>query len=130
MPSRILIAAAALSLAAATAAAACGEPPASLRKLSDSDIAAYAAEPFDKRAMMFKRVALGRHRGLAVAAIHPCGDVCPVYTRRIVHYEIPIAECARRGGIVREELVPRGPAVARMPFCVPAILAGPKLPRH
>lgn len=75
--------------------------------------------------MMFKRVALGRHRGLPVVAIHPCGDVCPVYTRRIVHYDVPIADCARRGGIVREELIPRGPAVARQPFCVPAILARP-----
>jgi hypothetical protein len=125
MPSRILLAVAGLSLAAATAAAACGERPSSSRRLSDSDIAAYASARFDKRAMMFKRVALGRHRGLPVVAIHPCGDVCPVYTRRIVHYDIPVADCARRGGIVREELMPRGPAVARQPFCVPAILAGP-----
>jgi len=125
MPSRILLAAAGLSLAAATTAAACGERPAAQRRLSDSDIAAYAAAPFDKRAMMFKRVALGRHRGVPVVAIHPCGDVCPVYTRRIVHYDVPVADCARRGGIVREELMPRGPAVARQPFCVPRILAGP-----
>src|SRR5688572_8723974 len=109
MPSRILLAAAGLSLAAAPATAAFGKPPAAQRKLGDSEIAAYAAAKFDKRAMMFKRVALGRHRGLPVVAIHPCGDVCPVYTRRIVHYDVPLAECARRGGIVREELMPRGP---------------------
>jgi hypothetical protein len=125
MPPRILLAAAGLSLAAATAAAACGERPAPLRALSDSDLAAYASAPFDKRAMMFRRVALGRHRGLPVVAIHPCGDVCPVYTRRIVHYDVPLADCERRGGIVRQELMPRGPAVARQPFCVPAILARP-----
>lgn len=125
MPSRILLAAAGLSLAAATAAAACGDRPGPQRQLSDSDIAAYAAASFDKRAMMFKRVALGRHRGLQVVAIHPCGDVCPAYTSRIVHYEIPLADCARRGGIVSERLVPRGPAVARQPFCVPAVLAAP-----
>jgi hypothetical protein len=125
MPSRILLAAAGLAFAAATAASACGRPPAAQRNLGDADIAAYAAAKFDKRAMMFKRVALGRHRGLPVVAIHPCGDVCPVYTRRIVHYDIPVADCARRGGIVREALVPRGPAVARQPFCVPAILARP-----
>ncbi|MGA9582486.1 MAG: hypothetical protein WBR13_11015 [Allosphingosinicella sp.] len=123
MPSRILPVAAGLFLIAATAASACGEPPAARRALSDADIAAYATAVFDKRAMMFKRVALGRHRGLPVVAIHPCGDVCPVYTRRIVHYDIPLADCARRGGIVRDELMPRGPAVVRQPFCVPAILA-------
>ena len=126
MPSRILLAAAGLALAAATAAAACGERPGPSRKLSDSDIAAYASAPFDKRAMMFKRVALGRHRGLPVVAIHPCGDVCPVYTRRIVHYDIPVSDCAARRGVVRQELIPRGPAVARQPFCVPAVLAGPQ----
>ena len=127
MPSRILLlAAAALSLASATAALACGDRPSPPRRLSDSDLKAYAAAPFDKRAMMFKRVALGRHRGLPVVAIHPCGDVCPVYTRRIVHYDIPVADCVRRGGVVREELMPRGPAVARQTFCLPAILAAPK----
>lgn len=125
MQSRILLAAAGLSLASATAADACGQRPPAQRNLSDSAIAAYAAAKFDKRAMMFKRVALGRHRGLPVVAIHPCGDVCPVYTRRIVHYDVPVADCERRGGVVREELMPRGPAVARVPFCVPAILAGP-----
>jgi hypothetical protein len=124
MPSPFLLAAAGLSLAAATGAAACANLSAP-KRLSDSDIAAYASEKFDKGAMMFKRVALGRHRGLPVVAIHPCGDVCPVYTRRIVHYDVPIADCARRGGVVRQELMPRGPAVARQPFCVPAILARP-----
>lgn len=125
MPYRILRAAIGLSLAAAGAAEACADPAGPKRRLSDSDIAAYAAAKFDKRAMMFKRVALGRHRGLPVVAIHPCGDVCPVYTRRIVHYDVPVADCARRGGVVRDELMPRGPAVARQPFCVPAILARP-----
>ena len=125
MSYRIRLAAIALSLAAAGAAEACANLTGPQRRLSDSDVAAYASAKFDKRAMMFKRVALGRHRGLPVVAIHPCGDVCPVYTRRIVHYDIPVADCARRGGIVREELMPRGPAVARQPFCVPAILARP-----
>jgi hypothetical protein len=125
MPFRIVLAATGLSLAASSAAVACRNPAVAERRLSDSGIAAYASARFDKRAMMFKRVALGRHRGLPVVAIHPCGDVCPVYTRRIVHYDIPVADCARRGGVVRQELIPRGPAVARQPFCVPAILAAP-----
>ena len=124
MRHRILLAAAGFSIAIAASAPACGGRPGPVRKLTDSDIAAYASAEFDKRAMMFRRVALGRHRGLPVVAIHPCGDVCPVYTRRIVHYDIPISACAARGGIVRQYLMPRGPAVARQPFCVPAILAG------
>ena len=128
MRNRIVLAAAA-ALAAGSAAAACapgGARHGPLPRLTDAAIAAYAAAPFDKRAMMFKRVVLGRHRGLAVVAIHPCGDVCPAYTRRIVHYDLPFAECERRGGVVSERIVPRGPAVARQPFCVPAVLGTPK----
>ena len=126
MSLRILLAAAAVLPLAASPALACGQRPPPQRKLSDSELLAYASAEFDKRAMMFKRVALGRHRGLPVVAIHPCGDVCPVYTRRIVHYDVPLADCERRGGVVREQLMPRGPAVARQPFCLPAVLAGPK----
>jgi hypothetical protein len=122
----VLAIATGLSVAAATAASACGDRPAPQRRLTDADLVAYASAEFDKRAMMFKRVPLGRHRGLAVVAIHPCGDVCPAYTRRIVHYDVPLADCERRGGVVREQLVPRGPAVARQPFCLPAALAAPK----
>jgi hypothetical protein len=96
------------------------------RSLTDAQIVAYASAPFDKRAMMFKHVLLGRHRGLRVVADHPCGDVCPAYTRRIVSYDVPIAQCARRGGVVREEIVPRGIAVARQAYCKPAVLAGPE----
>ena len=130
MPFRTLLrAAAGLSMAIAAPAAAFQDRPPPQRRLSDSDVAAYAAAKFDKKAMMFKRVALGRHRGLPVVAIHPCGDVCPVYTRRIVHYDIPVSSCAARGGVVREELTPRGPAVARQAFCVPAILAAPAAPK-
>ncbi|HEX8263009.1 MAG TPA: hypothetical protein VF547_09060 [Allosphingosinicella sp.] len=114
-----LAAAAASCLATAPAAARAGAE----RRLSDADLLAYASQRFDKRAMMFKRVALGRHRGLPVVAIHPCGDVCPVYTRRIVHYDIPLADCARRGGVAVERIMPRGPGIARQPFCVPAVLA-------
>ncbi|HEX8124472.1 MAG TPA: hypothetical protein VF548_02715 [Allosphingosinicella sp.] len=79
---------------------------------------------------MFRRVALGRHRGVPVVGIHPCGDVRPVYTRRIVHYDIPLSTCAARGGVVRQEPVHRGPAVARQAFCVPAILARPAAPKR
>lgn len=114
----VLVAALACPAAGATGAA-------GAKALTDADLLNYAHAPFDKRAMMFKRVALGRHRGLPVVADHPCGDVCPVYTRRIVHYDVPLADCARRGGVVRDELVPSGPAVVRRPYCTPAVLAAP-----
>jgi hypothetical protein len=116
---------AALALAALALQPALAEqrPSQPLQRLTDNDLLRLAAAPFDKRAMMFKRVVLGRHRGHPVVAIHPCGDVCPQYTRRIIHYDLAPERCAQAGGMVVEELVPMGPAVRRKPFCKPAVLA-------
>jgi hypothetical protein len=110
------------SLIGAGPAAACAgsEHP---RRISDSDLARFAASPFDKRAKMFKREVIGVHRGTRVIAVYPCGDVCPQYTRRIIHYDVPVERCSEVGGTVAEEIVPRGPGVVRKPFCKPAVLA-------
>ena len=113
-------------LPAAPAPGAAPKPAAKLRNLTDADLVRYAAAPFDHRAMMFKHVVVGRHRGLIVVADHPCGDVCPQYTRRIVHYDVPPERCAKAGGVVVEEMVPVSIAVQRKPFCKPRVLAGAK----
>ena len=97
------------------------------RQLTDADLTAYAAKPFDKRAMMFHRVALGRHHGALVVADFPCGDVCPDYTVRIIHYDAaPGPACARIGGISQTRNIPQGIAVHTESFCVPAVLAKAK----
>jgi hypothetical protein len=113
-----------LLVAAALAASAAGAKGApDLRRLTDRDLLRFAAAPFDKRKLMFRQIVLGRHRGLRVVADHPCGDVCPDATRRIVHYDIAPERCARAGGAVVEELVPAGIAVMRRPYCEPRVLA-------
>jgi len=112
-----------LVLLAAFAAPALAAAP--LRQLTDADLVAYAAEPFDKAAMMFKRVALGAHHGALVVADFPCGDVCPNYTVRIVHYDTaPGPACARLGGVIVTRSVPVSIAVTSQSFCVPAVLGG------
>ena len=94
------------------------------RTLTDGDIAAYAAQPFDKRAMMFKHVVLGLHHGVQVSADFPCGDICPDYTRRIIHYDLADGSpCASVGGLDVKELIPRGPAVFPQTFCEPKAAA-------
>jgi hypothetical protein len=93
------------------------------RQVTDKDLLRYAASRFDPATMAFKRVTVGRHRGTLVVADFPCSDVCPQYTRRIIHYDVKVSACARARGIVVEELVPRGIAVTREPFCEPAVLA-------
>jgi hypothetical protein len=123
------VAALSLALLAAAAPAEAEQRPAPrLPLLTDSDLLRLSAAPFDKRAMMFKRLALGRHRGHPVVAIHPCGDVCPQYTRRIIHYDVTPERCAAAGGVVVEELVPVAIAVRRQPFCKPAVLARGTVP--
>ncbi len=75
--------------------------------------------------MMFKQERLGRHHGVAVVADFPCGDVCPDYTTRIIHYDVaPGPACAKAGGVEEIKMIPRGIAVMRQPFCVPKVLAG------
>jgi len=105
-----------LALLALTAAS----PP---RKLSDRDLLHYAATKFDKRAMLGRRIVLGTHRGTTVVATFTCGDVCPEYTKRIVHYDVPPERCDGVGGAVVNELVPRGIAVRPVPYCEPPVLA-------
>jgi hypothetical protein len=92
--------------------------------LDDAALAAYAAQPFDKRAMMGQTVELGRNHGLPVVAEFPCSDVCPQYTVRIIHYRLPPgADCADAGGIQKSVLVPVAIAVLPRDFCVPRALA-------
>ncbi|HEY1425071.1 MAG TPA: hypothetical protein VGF50_00235 [Caulobacteraceae bacterium] len=95
-----------------------------VRQLTDADLVAYAAKPFDKGAMMFHRVALGLHHGAPVVADFMCGDVCPDYTVRIIHYDLPPGPaCARIGGVDQARMIPQGIAVSEQHFCVPAVLA-------
>jgi hypothetical protein len=107
-------------LAAVPSAPAAAKP---LPRLTDRDVVRLAAAPFDKRKLMFRRLVLGRHDGLALVADHPCGDVCPAATRRIIHYDLAPERCAKAGGVVVEELVPAGIAVRRKPYCEPKVLA-------
>jgi hypothetical protein len=93
------------------------------RRIGDRDLLRYAATKFDKRAMLGRRLVLGEHRGTLVVATFTCGDVCPAYTKRIIHYDVPPEQCDAVGGMVVDELVPRGPAVRPKPYCEPRVLA-------
>lgn len=117
---RAIAAGVAALLLTGTACAAAAPP----RKLGDRDLARYAASKFDARAMMGRRIVLGTHRGARVVADFVCGDVCPAYTKRIIHYDVSPERCDAVHGKVVSQAVPRGPAVIGQPFCEPAVLAG------
>ena len=90
------------------------------RNLSDADLIAYDAQPYDHAAMMGKRVTLGLYRGARVVAEFPCSDVCPDYTTRIVHLDVaPGAACQEAGGVTQARRVPFSIAMVDKAFGVP-----------
>jgi hypothetical protein len=114
--------------ALSSAADARAAPPPKVRHVSDAQLIRYAASGFDKRKMMFKRETIGLHRGILVVADFPCSDVCPGYTRRIIHYDVAPAACPRVGGVVVAETYPLGIAVTKRDFCEPPVLAPKRAP--
>ncbi|WP_424682153.1 hypothetical protein [Frateuria sp. YIM B11624] len=114
---------AALALLCVLASAGCATRASEPGLLDDAALAAYAARPFDKQAMMGQTVELGRNHGMPVVAWFPCSDVCPQYTVRIIHYRLPEgADCAAAGGVEESVGVPVAIAVLPRTFCVPKVL--------
>lgn len=113
-----------LAILVALAGGGCATRASEPGPLDDAALSAYAAKPFDKRAMMGRTIDLGRNHGLPVVAEFPCSDVCPQYTVRIIHYRLPPgADCADAGGIRKSVLVPVAITVLAKDFCVPKALA-------
>ena len=97
--------------------------------LADADIVAYAARPWDKAAMMDRHLLLGFHNGGRVVVDFPCGDVCPAYTTRIIHYAVePGPGCGGLGGVLRHAILGSGASSYRRAFCVPAVLGRETIP--
>ncbi|WP_426690186.1 hypothetical protein [Rhodanobacter ginsengiterrae] len=81
---------------------------------------ARAAQPWDKASLMHTTVPLGSYHGVPVVADHPCSDVCPQYTVRIIHYQLPAnTSCASVGGVEKQVLVPVAITVLPKTFCIP-----------
>jgi hypothetical protein len=88
--------------------------------LDAAALQAYAGRPWSKPAMAHSTVELGRFRGVPVVAEFPCADVCPQYTIRIIHYQLPAtADCATIGGVAEEVPVPIAITVISKTFCIP-----------
>jgi hypothetical protein len=101
-------------------------PPARPPRIGDAGLLRFARSRFDPYKRTGRIAVLGVHRGTLVVVDYPCGDVCPAYTRRIVHYDVPPEACGRVGGTIVNELIPRGPAVMPRPYCEPTVIVGVK----
>ncbi|MFA6229675.1 MAG: hypothetical protein WC617_05790 [Rhodanobacter sp.] len=116
----ILCATSAVTCLSLASAACAGSPP----SMDTAALKAYAVKPWNKAALMNTTVELGRYRNVPVVAEHPCSDVCPQYTVRIIHYRLPAdVSCASIGGVEKEVLVPIAIAVRSKTFCIPKPLA-------
>jgi hypothetical protein len=93
------------------------------RAISDAELLDYATGPYDRAKMMGKRIVLGLNHDTRVIAIFPCSDVCPHYTTRVIHYDVPLARCAEVAGVEKMVPVPYAIAMIMQPFCIPKVLA-------
>lgn len=111
------------ALASASCATRASEP----RELTAAAMQAWADQPWDKAALTHTTVELGNYHGIPVVADHPCSDVCPQYTIRIIHYQLPPeASCTSVGGVEKQVLVPIAITVLPKTFCVPEPLVASK----
>src|SRR5579862_2370241 len=114
---KIITYALALLATATTAQAAPGDA------LSDATLLTYASSGYDKLHMTSLHVVLGQNHGVTVIADFPCSDLCPAYTVRIIHYDVPLSRCSAAGGVEKAILVPVSIASAERSFCFPKVLA-------
>ena len=87
--------------------------------LTDTQLIEYVAQPYSRSQMMDKRVVLGLYHGVKVVADFPCSDICPAYTRRLVHYDVPLSNCDAVDGLTKEFRLSIGSNLV----CVPKVLA-------
>jgi len=99
--------------------------------LSDGDLVGFAKKYHGSRkfdAYPKSGAVIGTQRGTKVVAEVRCSDICPDYTRMVIHYGVkPGADCKAAGGRDVQVLMPFAIAVRSETFCVPAALMDGKL---
>ena len=71
---------------------------------------------------------IGTHHDAKVIATVRCSDVCPDYTRLVLHYDAkPGADCRAVRGQEVDVLMPFAIAVVKEKYCVPAALVADEL---
>jgi len=94
------------------------------RVLTDTDLADIPSKYENIDANFGKYWRLGKHNGVMVVAEHPCSDLCPWNTLRIIRYSTPPGRlCDEIGGLSLELPVPGVISVEIGIFCIPKMLA-------
>ncbi len=91
--------------------------------ISDQQIVIASKRHFDATKLLDQRKILGKHNGALVVADYPCGDICPDYTSRHIHYDVQVGpECDAVGGVEQLEGVSVAAANEAAAFCIPKVL--------
>ncbi len=91
-------------------------------KLNDREILSFAKSSYEQSKKMHTQEILGYQNGTKVIVEYPCSDLCPEYTKRIIHYAVDVENCAEADGIVKEISIPMGIAFGPKEFCIPKVL--------
>ena len=107
----------------------CSKSAPAPKPITDADIVALASKPFTPpKDRIPDTYVLGIHNGTKVIVEFRCGDVCPQYTSRHIHYDVePGPVCDKIGGRKRTETLVQGIGLVRKDFCVPAVLVAKDL---
>ena len=92
-------------------------------ELTDKDLLEYVTSDFNQEKMWGKNIKIGYHQGIEVRARFPCSDICPVYTTRIVYYNLSMESCESQDGIIKPVLVPFAISERLEDFCLPPVIA-------
>ena len=79
----------------------------------------YAASEYSATEMMNSTVFLGTFNKAPVMAEHPCSDLCPQATVRIIYLDVPETECEASGGTLVEQAIPWGITQTLKQYCSP-----------
>ena len=97
--------------------------------LTNGGLAKIASAPYDKGEKSGKHEILGSLHKVRVVADYPCGDICPMYTTRIIHYDLePGHRCEAVGGVAELRGFHFGIGMGSRLYCIPAVLRS-KRPR-
>jgi hypothetical protein len=91
-------------------------------ELSDRKILSFAKSSYEQREKMHTVEILGYQNGAKIIVEYPCSDLCPAYTKRIIHYDVDVENCAEVDGMVKKISVPFGIAFGPKEFCIPKVL--------
>ena len=88
--------------------------------LDPKNLHQFSCGGFDKEKWMDKTMVIGKQNGVDIIAEHPCSDLCPEYTVRVVRLDASLAECSSVGGVTKKYTVPYGIGMTSVKYCVPA----------